>query len=331
MKSNVLYIIAAFVVIEFTGNVLSLLSIEPTGFRLHLNTEWADDDNAYADRDSTVGVWHVPNDVWIQNGPCFTVEMQSNNYGARDNNWDTSQSGYVFLGSSFVEGYGVSYGNRLSEHFEELSKKEVFNCGMSGTFSPLQSFLVLKKFNKILKFDTCFVFLIIPGDEKLIIEEPDDRYRPYLDKTVIKYPDSDESKYKPKKELSKKAQLFFDQYFYTYHLYDFYRHRNTLKSEILDETENARQTKFPAINNVIKLFTKNYPEKYFVFVLLPTLSSENEEFNFQSAKNAHLVDLREALDAKSHYFTCNSHWNEIGHNKVANELYNSIYKKKDIN
>ena len=327
MKRFFIYFITTFILVEFIGCGLALAEVEPSGFKLYFNSTWSNDKNAYADIDSTVGVWHQPNDTWVKSGPCFTVTMQSNQFGATDNIWDTSQKGYLFLGNSFIEGYGVAYGERISEAFEQLSKKEVFNCGMSGTFSLVQSYKTLDKFKNVLKFDTCFVFLSLPNDEGLITELNSKRVRPFLTDTGIAYTKSS-ALFPEHKTTKDKAKLFISQFSYSYHLYDFFNERNHLKSAILQkEKEEVQQPNdFTNTKRVINLFTTSYPDKYFYFVILPTLSSNNEPLVMATQQNMNIIDLRSSIKKREDYLICNPHWNSAGHQKVAAALYSQYQK-----
>lgn len=323
MKKWLLQLMLAYVLVECTGYFLSALNIEPTGFKLYVNNEWNNNQNPYADRDTTVGVWHTPNDEWVQSGPCFTVKMNSNQFGARDNVWDTTKKGYLFLGSSFIEGYGMRYGKRISEVFEQLTHKEVFNCAMSGTFTPVQYYATLQKFTGKLKFDTCFVFFVLPNDEYHISKTEEGRYRPYLSDTGIYYVKS--TAYFPEKKSAKdKLQLFVQQYSYVYHLYYYFQNRNILKSRILDENGTAPQEKYTNLSAVMHLFCSHYPDKFFYFVMLPTLSYSPANIPTAPDANMRIVDLRNCLDMHTDYYECNSHWNENGHAKTAKALYDTV-------
>ncbi|RYD56676.1 MAG: hypothetical protein EOP56_11550 [Sphingobacteriales bacterium] len=328
MKKVILLFVLSFLVIEISGYVLALLRIEPTGYRLFFNKEWLDPKNAYADRDTTVGVWHSPNDTWIQNGPCFTAEMKSNAFGARDNNWESGKDGYLFLGSSFIEGYGVNYNERVSEHFEKLTGKEVFNCAMSGTFSPVQYYMTLVKFKNILKFDTAVVFFVLPNDEQLVTKLEKKRYRPYLINDSIVYTRS--SKLFPdRKDKKEKLQLFVLQYSYVYHLFEYYKNRNMLKSRLMEDEKAEKKTRsYENLAKVMSKFCNDFPDKYFYFVLIPTLNDNSGAFPQPVHSNMRILDLRNSLDNTTDYFNCNTHWNEGGHYRVANALYKAMYPEK---
>lgn len=331
MRKFIILFLLSLVTIELSGYILSALRIEPTGYKLYADKEWLDARNAYADRDTIVGVWHLPNDRWLQNGPCFTTEMTSNQYGARDNSWDTTKQGYLFLGSSFIEGYGVAYNSRISEYFEQQTKKEVFNCAMSGTFTPVQYYMTLHKFKDILKFDTCFVFFILPNDESSIAKKDNKRYRPYLINDSIVYTRS-KTLFPEKKDMKEKLQLFVQQYSYAYHLYEYSKNRNLLKSRLVqttvkEESDRPTDRTYKGISKIMNRFASDFPQKQFFFVLLPTLNASGPEVPEVDMSNAKIIDMRNALDPASDYFDCNTHWNEKGHHKAATALYNSIFKR----
>jgi hypothetical protein len=322
IKRFVIYLLLSLLVIELAGNLLGFFKIEPTGYRLVINAEALDDHNGYADRDSMVGVWHRPNDVWIQAGPCYTTEMRSNQFGARDNHWDTTKKGNLFLGSSFIEGFGVDYGKRVSEYFESLTGKEVFNCGMAGDFSPVQYYMTLKKFHKKIEFDTCYVFFVLPTDDSLTWYRDEKRFRPYLTDTGIAYTRSHAS-YPEFKTFSQKLSQLVYQYSYSYHLYTYFKSRNYLKSSLL-ANKQGKPKDFPYVKKMINKFCEDYPDLFFYFVFIPTLTDQHVPKNIQLHPNMKIIDLTKSLDHKQHYLICNSHWNEPGHKKLAEALYSAI-------
>ena len=314
----------ALLLIEGAGYLLAALNIEPTGFKSFISNEWNDDTNPYADRDSIIGMWHKPNDEWIESGPCYTVKMKANQFGARDNNWDTSKKGYPFLGSSFIEGYATNYGKRMSDVFEKLSHKEVFNCAMAGWFTPVQYYETLRRFTGVLKFDTCFVFFVLPGDEKLTNQVVKDRVRPYLSDTGIYYVRSS-ALFPEKKTARSKLDFFIFQYSYINHLYSYFINRNILKSRIVLQQEKAPDETYPSLRTVMHLFCKDYPDKFFYFVMIPTLNQSPPEVPSTDDTNKRIIDLRSCLNMRTDYFQCNEHWNDSGHYKTALALYDSVF------
>lgn len=317
------YLCWSFLLIELTGFIMSATNIEPTGFRQYFTGEWKDSIHAYADRDTLVGVWHKPNDSWVQLGACFSVPMKANRFGARDNEWDTTKTGHLFLGSSFVEGYAMQDDQRFTDIFEDRAGKEVFNCGMSGTFTPIQSFLTLKKFAPVLKFDTCFVVLILPNDERIVVKADKKRYRPYLTDTGIAYTKNTSSFPHKKDVIDKSKQLL--QYSYANHLLDHFQNRNFLKAQMLEIKSDSVPKKYPNMEKVMSMFTEEFPDKFFYFVIAPSVEYEPGDFTDVRGDNMNIIDLSDVLNKKTDYLSCNPHWNELGHQKVAEALFEAVY------
>jgi hypothetical protein len=327
MKNFLIYLVVSVLAIEVTGSILSAFNIEPTGFKQYFSSEWRDPVNPYADRDSLVGVWHRPNDSWLQLGACFSVPMRSNSFGARDDEWNVKEPGYLFLGSSFVEGHGVAEEKRFTEVFEKLSGKKVFNCGMGGTFTPVQYFYTLKKFAPVLDFDTCFVLIILPNDERGMRKIHKNRYRPYLTDNGIAYT-TGKSGFPENKSFTAKMKLLLFQYSYTHHLLDHFKHRNHLKAQMLDVRDDSTARKYPNTEKIMTMFSEEYPDKHFYFVIAPSLEYEPGDFSGMKKQNIQIIDLGKVLNDKTDFLNCNPHWNNQGHDKVGKALYKKVFGPK---
>jgi hypothetical protein len=327
MMRFVKYLCWAFLFIELTGFTMSAFDIEPTGFKQYFTNEWKDSVHAYADRDTLVGVWHKPNDTWLQLGACFSVPMKANRFGARDNDWDTTKNGNLFLGSSFVEGYAVSDDKRFTDIFEDRTDKEVFNCGMGGTFTPVQSLMALRKFAPVLKFDTCFIFIILPNDERSITRADTNRYRPYLTDTGIAYTENKQG-FPEKKDIVDKSKLLLLQYSYSNHLLDHFQNRNFLKSQMLNTSIDSVPKKYPNLEKVMAMFSNEFPDKEFYFVIAPSVQYVPGDFSEVKRDNINIIDLGNVLNKKTDYLSCNPHWNDLGHQKVAGALYQAVYPEQ---
>jgi hypothetical protein len=221
----------------------------------------------------------------------------------------------------------MDHEKRFSEVFETLTNKEVFNCGMGGECGPLQYFLTTKKFAPILNFDTCFVFLFLPKDDRFTHVPDPARYRPYLTDTGIAYTRSTEDM-PLEKTLYTRTQLFFLQYSYTYHLLIYFKNRNFLKSETLEKRYEMEPKKYTYIDKVIDMYADEFPDKQLYFIIFPSLEYEPGELCERQEKNIRIIDLTNVLNMRSDYLDCNLHWNDRGHDKVARALYESVYNTR---
>jgi hypothetical protein len=95
------------------------------------------------------GVWGVPGSVSRHTSSCFDVEYRFNSYGARDvERTERAPLGgtrWIVLGNSFVEGFGISESERITNRLEERLGKEFLNFGMSGHFGPLQYLILYRE------------------------------------------------------------------------------------------------------------------------------------------------------------------------------------------
>lgn len=160
---------------------------------IHLKSSYMLKTNNFAphnvDNNKIWGVWHVPNSMLVHEGECFNAIYHYNSYGARDIERDTipkqgDRKRAVFIGDSFVEGYGLNDSDRMTEQFEEISNIESLNFGTSGNFGSTQMRLVYQYLASGFKHDIVFValFPFNDFDDDIYGRRHSDlkRYRPYL-------------------------------------------------------------------------------------------------------------------------------------------------------
>ena len=125
--------------------------------------------------------------VWFSHkAECFDVIYKANSYGARDIERARKVSGkrVIVLGDSFVEGFGMPLGKRMSDLLEKASGLEHLNFGTAGNFGPTQYYLLYKTLAKKFKHDAVLVGILPAND--FYDDDYDygkvnhrDQYRPY--------------------------------------------------------------------------------------------------------------------------------------------------------
>jgi len=139
------------------------------------------------------GVWHPANAQYSHRKSCFDVIYSSNAHGMRDAEVALTASSprTVVLGDSFIEGWGVAGGRRLTDRLQEMTGVPHLNFGTSGGFGTTQAYLLYKTLAA--KFDHRAVILAILPDNDFIDDTPTPSalregapYRPFL---VGTYPD----------------------------------------------------------------------------------------------------------------------------------------------
>ncbi len=136
------------------------------------------------------GTWHLPNAVTRHSELCFAVNYRSNRYGARDRDRPLNSDGsrIVVLGDSFIEGWGVSEDQRLTNRLEEKLGQSVLNFGVAFHSGPLQYQILYEQLAS--DFDHDHVIIgILPANDFVDNDETHwqrdrnnyyrNRYRPY--------------------------------------------------------------------------------------------------------------------------------------------------------
>ena len=141
----------------------------------------------WADVNADWGVWHVPNSSFRHLKSCFDVSYASNSHGMRDRELEKTgdSARTVVLGDSFVEGWGVAYGERFTERLEEATGREHLNFGTSGDFGSTQAFVLYERFGSGFSHDAV-LWAILPAND-FRDDRPSERrlregarWRPYL-------------------------------------------------------------------------------------------------------------------------------------------------------
>jgi hypothetical protein len=116
--------------------------------------------------------WHSPNARYVHVNSCYNVTYRSNRHGMRDRDRTINASGkrIVFLGDSFVEGYGLARADRLSDRLEAKTSVPHLNFGVSGHFGPTQYLLLYRTLAK--KFDHSGILVQLLPDNDFTDDDP---------------------------------------------------------------------------------------------------------------------------------------------------------------
>lgn len=118
------------------------------------------------------GAWGVPNSVAHKTASCFDVVYHFNSVGARDK--ERSLQGtdrWVFLGDSFVQGFGIPEQDRLSDLLEGFIGHEMLNFSTSGDFGPLQYKILYEKLAS--KYEHKGIVVGLLPDNDFVDNDPD--------------------------------------------------------------------------------------------------------------------------------------------------------------
>jgi hypothetical protein len=149
-------------------------------YHVNYNSFWADINPAF-------GVWHRSSEHFIHKEGCFTVEYDTNSYGARDveRTLHSSAPRTIVLGDSFVEGLGIPADARLTNILEKQTGREHLNFGTGGNFGPLQYALLYKTMAASFDHNLVVVGVLPDNDFKDMSLDywksigEGNRYRPY--------------------------------------------------------------------------------------------------------------------------------------------------------
>ena len=134
------------------------------------------------EKNPDIGRWHHANRVFEDRMPCATARYRSDSHGMRDRerNIAAAENRIVVLGDSFVEGLGVSDGERMTDDLESFMRAAHRNFGVTGARSVME-WVLYRSFAKRFSHDRLYLF-VVPNNFDDINPRKEDinGYRPYL-------------------------------------------------------------------------------------------------------------------------------------------------------
>jgi lysophospholipase L1-like esterase len=312
----------------------------------------------WQDLNADFGVWHPPNAHFRHRKSCFDVSYDSNSHGMRDREVTiaSTEPRVVVVGDSFVEGWGVEYGQRFTERLEELTGIKHLNFGTSGDFGSTQAFILYRSLAA--KFDhRAVIFAIFPGNDFLDDRplewrlQPGARHRPYLVGTYphyeLRYPAGE---FLPGWRKQSRLKTMLYEFWLTARVVDYaivafrqamvaravadewsnQSHYFDYKREEFDRLRYAiEQIKAVARDRPVLIFTIPVMQDYLRAAAADRAPPLTQELRTLSANlGITYFDLLELIeiarvpkaDVLNYYLRCDGHWAETAHRIAAEAL-----------
>jgi hypothetical protein len=114
------------------------------------------------------GAWHRINAFDHHRNDCIDATYQSNNVGARDNDFSIIKRDprprYLLLGDSFAEGWGLNIEDTAQTKLEKSLGIDVYNFGVAGYVGPVQYYLIYKNLASKFDHDGIILFFLPAND-----------------------------------------------------------------------------------------------------------------------------------------------------------------------
>ena len=303
------------------------------------------------------GVWHYADASGRHTSPCFDVTYHSNSWGMVDRDRTLRMTGdqrIVVLGDSYVEGFGVESDRRFTNILEKETGVEYLNFGSSGSFGPLQEWLLYR--NLASRFEHTDIFLFFLPFNDFFDMDPQNfshtRYRPYLRENEsgyeIYYPVKFEDRELEWMPILKNLRNCLSNHSY---LFNFLRLAARKIKERFEKPEEPSKVPYDDYSdqNLKMAFycfdliaQRAFPKRLFIFTI-PT--AQDLEARKEHGKGARIVramtafasqhanifyfDLAPAIEkdlterglaAKDMELSCDHHWNPLGHEIAAEAI-----------
>jgi hypothetical protein len=311
----------------------------------------------HADLNPKFGIWRQPNYMARQSGPCFDAIFSTNQFGARDEEWQRhfKNTRGVLLGDSYLEGYGVNENERASEKFEITSGIKLLNFATAGHCGPTQYRLIYEFFKDSIDHNFVLVGLNIPNeleDEDIQAWGNKKRYRPYL---VGEYPDYDlvyetvsikNSIYSVEKKLSSVVKNFLVEYSNIFHFVNYLEYQLKIDSrKALPNTEgslldNHYKNLYRIIFNIETIQTLAGARPVYIF-FVPNKNffteRNNETFSFLKQefkdRKIEVLNIGNYLNSPQNnnlFLPCDVHWNKEGNSQIGEALAKAFLEHPSV-
>ncbi len=179
-------------VVTIAGLLLALIALEGVsrllvwrGSRAHRLYRVTQVSTFWADLNRDFGVWHRPQAKFRHAEACWDVTYQTNSYGARDAErsiHSAAHQRHVVLGDSFIEGYAIPDGERLTDRLNASPDEEFLNFGTGGAFGTVQELVLYRTLASSFEHSDVLLFVLPVNDFSDNDPQyfPRSRYRPYL-------------------------------------------------------------------------------------------------------------------------------------------------------
>jgi lysophospholipase L1-like esterase len=278
----------------------------------------SDERNSIYQYDSYLGWFPIPDVSAIVSDSESSREYKHNSLGFRDiehNYKEKTKKRIMFLGDSFCYGYGISQKYIFTELLiDKLEEYELFNCGISG-YGTDQEYLLLVKYIDIIKPDIV-ILLLCDNDVKDNVYNNAyyGYYKPYFilknNKLILNGIPV------PKSWLYYKNNFFVKHSFFINYM---------VKTFICLKNPCVITNHFSIMGNILNEIVSilNIHNSKLIFSIAKDTSS-HEFKEILKNNNCPFIDL-ENDNVRSEY---DFHWNEKGHQFVADKIYDFFKEEK---
>ena len=302
------------------------------------------------------GTWHYK-ETYTEKKQCFQSIYHINSFGARDKerNKDGDTNRIIFLGDSFIEGYGLNEPERLTDQLEQLTKKEVLNFGC-GYFTPTQEYLLYKDLAAEFTHNTIVIGILPFNDlteDDTSFHEKDQfvHYQPFFQGTYpnyhLIYRENDLRRSTFNKEgyaaiqnaTKQSCSRFLKEFSFWYNIYQFIKTNKPAvnsNKNIFSGYYDYTKPQLDKLKFILGKLKEAASGKRIIVVTIPVyndllrykenkgISIADEIEGFCNGNKMEYIDLLPAfadrMKAPSDlYFTCDGHWNATA-NKMAAEI-----------
>ena len=300
------------------------------------------------------GTWHYP-EKYVEKKQCFEVTYHINAYGARDRERvklsDTNR--VVFIGDSFIEGYGLNAEQRMTNLLEKTTKREMLNFAC-GYFTPTQELFVYRHLASGFTHNTVVVGLLpfndlVEDDSSFHENDRFVHYQPFYQPDsngyhLIYREDSLKKSTFNKKGYAtlqntpgQRMRRFLKEFSFCYNIFQYIKYSKPVVNKDAAPYSGYFDYTVPQLAK-IKYLLSSLKEaaggRQVIVVTIPVYndfvryetghgkSIATELADFCTAKRMNYIDLltefrKQVKDPSTLYFTCDAHWNEKANNMAA--------------